>query len=159
MTSAQARPTVPGGATVIAFAIPSDPAGRPGALAAGAGEGRNRRGRSVTHALPPEPRPAPGHEGSGGGQPPPVALEAALIEGILARDGPYCAHCGEAGSESTLRLEMATPPSYGGSCRWQNLLASCDACRTAKAGRTALRFDLDRFRLLLGAVGAMSAGR
>jgi hypothetical protein len=59
--------------------------------------------------------------------------ERAGRRAILDRDGKICTYCNRPGART---IDHILPKSRGGKSTWQNLVAACGACNTAKADRT-----------------------
>ena len=55
---------------------------------------------------------------------------------IYIRDGYTCQYCGKVFSARDLTLDHVIPKSRGGSSRWENLVAACNACNRRKDDKT-----------------------
>ena len=55
---------------------------------------------------------------------------------IFARDKTTCQYCGRKPPSIELNIDHVVPRCQGGTSTWSNLVCSCVACNTRKAGRT-----------------------
>lgn len=55
---------------------------------------------------------------------------------IYFRDNNICQYCGKKFPTDKLNLDHVVPKSQGGKNTWENLVCSCIACNSKKAGRT-----------------------
>lgn len=55
---------------------------------------------------------------------------------VYLRDKHTCQYCGKTPGSTELNLDHVTPRCQGGITSWLNLVCSCVACNTRKAGRT-----------------------
>lgn len=61
------------------------------------------------------------------------ALRHMIVPQLIARDGAYCAHCGD---ERDLTIDHVRPISRGGSNELSNLQVLCRPCNSRKGART-----------------------
>jgi 5-methylcytosine-specific restriction endonuclease McrA len=55
---------------------------------------------------------------------------------VLRRDGHSCQYCG---SNKRLTLDHVIPKAQGGSHTWENVVAACERCNSAKGDRTPIQ--------------------
>jgi 5-methylcytosine-specific restriction endonuclease McrA len=55
---------------------------------------------------------------------------------LFRRDDHSCQYCGQQLPGSKLQIEHVVPRSRGGPTTWDNCVAACDACNSAKADKT-----------------------
>lgn len=65
---------------------------------------------------------------------------------IYARDGNVCQYCGKKFATRELNLDHVVPRCQGGGSTWSNLVCSCVACNTRKAGRTPVQAGMTLIR-------------
>ena len=66
----------------------------------------------------------------------PRRLKVCSRKNIYVRDGYRCQYCGKIFPAWELTLDHIIPKSRGGSNKWENLVACCNACNRHKADRT-----------------------
>lgn len=55
---------------------------------------------------------------------------------VYARDGFRCQFCGDQKASEHLTFDHVVPRSRGGKTTWENIVACCEPCNSAKANRT-----------------------
>ena len=60
-------------------------------------------------------------------------------QSMYLRDMYTCQYCNEAFTKPNLTVDHVIPVSKGGKLRWDNCVASCGPCNTAKGNKTHMK--------------------
>ena len=71
-----------------------------------------------------------------------------LRAAVLERDNNQCVYCDKSGKNTYLQMDHVHPKSKGGSDRYDNRVAACKPCNTAKGNQTLEEFLKDQPRRL-----------